>query len=139
MKKRKSTILKVFIVIIIIIIAYIGITIGGTYKYLKEYGYGINELPQTLAVYFHLSKGFTVEEKEGGDSIFIGRENWENYDNVVEKRGYKEIERYGTAGLYKKGNSKNEEYDFSITATEDWCHWFRIYIIDNDYKIEDFN
>lgn len=136
--KGKRTKLKIFITIIIILLLYAGIIIGGTYKYLKEYGYGVDELPKTLAVYFHLSKGFTVEKEESGDSIFIGREDLTTYTHFAEKRGYKS-EQYGSMIAYIQSNSKNEEWDFSITATEEWCHWFRIYIIDNDYRIEDFD
>ena len=136
--KRKRTKLIIFITITIILLSYAGITVGGTYKYLKEYGYGVDELPKTLAVYFHLSKGFTVEEKVNGDSIFIGRENLTVYNYFAAKHGYKN-EQYGLTLAYKQSNSKKEVWDFSITATEDWCHWFRVYIIDNDYRIEDFD
>lgn len=139
--KGRRTKLKIFIAIItiiIILLLYAGIAVVGIYEYLKEYGYGVDELPKTLAVYCHLSKGFTVEKEESGDSIFIGREDLLFYTYFVEKHGYK-CEQYGSTLSFIESNSKNQEWDFSITATEDWCHWFRVYIIDNDYKIEDFD
>lgn len=134
---RKRTKLKIFMSISCVLLLYIGITIGGIYKYLKEYGYGVKELPQTVAVYFHLDDGFTVKEKENGSSVFIGRENLLFYNDLIKKYGYREIDRLGTVFVYKKEDSE-EITDFTVSATGDWCHWFRVYVITNDYKIEDF-
>lgn len=133
---RKRTKLKIFVTIIIVLFIVILIPIGGIYKYLKEYGYGAEELPQTLAVYLHLDEGFTVK-KEDGVSIFIGRENLLFYSDLVEKYGYREIEQSGN-DLFCEKSEGEEDTGFVIGATEDWCHWFRIYVINNDYKIEDF-
>lgn len=57
--------------------------------------------------------------------------------DLVEKYGYREKDRLGTYLFYEK-NESEEGTGFVIGATEDWCHWFRIYVINNDYKIEDF-
>lgn len=112
----------------------IGVNAAGMYSNLKTYGYGVKELPQTLAVYFRLSDGFTVEEGEDGVSVFIGRENLDFYSDLVEKYAYKEIDRLAPDVFFENDEGKG----FVIGATEDWCHWFRIYIINNDYQIEDF-
>ncbi len=109
-------------------------------KYLKEYGYGIKELPQTTMVYFRLSNGFTVGQTEKGANIFIGRSDY-IYDEVFEKKGYYEADRMGLDGFYNKvGEIKENDYtfDFWISSTNDWCHWFRIYYISKNYPIENF-
>ncbi len=61
--------------IILVLFILLGVFFVGTelciMKYLKEYGYGIKELPQTTMVYFHLSKGFTVERADDNHSVFL--------------------------------------------------------------------
>lgn len=126
---------KIIIASLLLFLLYFIVTLIGINHYLNEYGYGINELPKTVAVYFNLSKGFTVEQKEDGESVFIGRHDY-IYEDLLKKKGYYETDRYGAMGLYTK-NEKGEETRIDILSTNDWCHWFRIYIIDGA-KIEDF-
>ena len=72
---------KIVTCILVVLVLYSTITIGGIYKYLKEYGYSAYALPQTLAVYFGLSNGFTVYEiPDSETSVFIGRQQ-----KIVEK------------------------------------------------------
>lgn len=136
--KKRSPLKKVIVIFFILFCMFFIATEAGIMKYLKEYGYGIKELPQTTMVYFHLSKGFTVEEIDGV-STFIGRHDY-IYDRVFEKKGYYETDRLGSAGYYKKGEDKKGEhnFDFSIYSTDNWCHWFRVYQMNKDYTIEDF-
>lgn len=108
-------------------------------KYLKEYGYGIKQLPKTTLVYFHLSKGFTVST-EGKHSIFIGRDSY-IYDDFLQKKGYYKSDQMGLVYAYRKEGkdySADNVHEFHITASNDWCHWFRVYGIGGGYKIEDF-
>ena len=134
MKVFKKTITCIFILMLL----YLTITIGGIYKYLKEYGYSAYALPQTLAVYFGLSDGFTVYEIPNSEtSVFIGRHDY-IYEELFNKHGYQEINRMGLVGYYKKNNSTNKYYDFGVGLQNEFCHWFRMYRISNGYKIEDF-
>ena len=129
---------KVVLGILILIILYFSITVGGIYKYLKEYGYSAYALPQTLAVYFGLSDGFTVYEIPNSEtSVFIGRHNY-IYEEIFEEQGYYEADRMGLLGLYNKTNVMTDEKDFSVMSHDEWCHWFRLYSISDGYKIEDF-
>ena len=129
---------KIVTCILVVLVLYSTITIGGIYKYLKEYGYSAYALPQTLAVYFGLSNGFTVYEiPDSETSVFIGRHDY-IYEELFNKYGYYEIDRMGLVGYYKKNDSTSEYYDFGIGSQNDLCHWFRIYRISKGYKIEDF-
>ncbi len=129
---------KIITYILILIILYLTITIGGIYKYLKEYGYSAYAIPQTMAVYFGFSDGFTVYEiPDSETSVFIGRHDY-IYEELFNEHGYKEIDRLGLVGYYKKDDSVNEHYDFGIGSQNEWCHWFRLYRISNGYKIENF-
>ena len=131
MKKK-----KIFIVIIaVIFLVYFIFTLISINHYLNKYGYSVRELPKTIAVYFHLSKGFTVEQTEDGKSTFIGRSNY-IYDNVLKKKGYYESDRHGESGIYTK-NENGKLYRLNLLNSNNWCHWFRIYILDGG-KIEDF-
>lgn len=123
-------------VIAALIIIYLCITFGGVYKYLTEYGYGIKELPKTAAVYFNISKGFTVKENDDY-TIFIGNHDY-IYKDLFAKKGYYEADRLGLVGLYNKSGIDTDPKDFSVFSTDDWCHWFRIYRITGDITIEDF-
>ena len=137
MKRKKIKI--VLLALPILCVIFFLFTEMNIMKYLKEYSYGEEELLQTTLVYFHLSEGFTVGN-EGEYSVFIGRHS-DIYEDVVGRKGYYEADRMGTTGFYnKKGEIKEEEhiFDFTITSTEDWCHWFRVYKLSDGYKIEDF-
>lgn len=129
---KKVTIITV---IVLLFLAYFVITLININHYLNEYGYGIKELPKTIAVYFHLSKGFSVEQNEDGTSIFIGRHDY-IYDDVFNKNGYYEFDRAGLLGIYTKVGYE-EQSKLYVLSTNDWCHWFRIYKMDGA-KIEDF-
>ncbi|MCI8641290.1 MAG: hypothetical protein HFJ59_05415 [Clostridia bacterium] len=126
---------KVIILFAFLFLAYFVFTVINIKYYLKEYGYSIKELPKTIAVYFHLSKGFTVEQNENDKSIFIGRHNY-IYDNVFKKNGYYNSERLGNSVIYIK-NENGKQIRLYVLSTDDWCHWFRIYKIEGA-KIEDF-
>lgn len=131
-QKRK----KVIICIIFLILTYFLFTAIQINHYLNEYGYGIKELPKTVAVYFHLSKGFTVMQKENDTSVFIGRHDYNIYDKILAKRGYYRREKFGTSTIYMK-NENQKKFKLYVEATNNWCHWFRIYNI-RGAKIEDF-
>lgn len=133
-----NTIKRLLLVFVSVVFLYFTITVGGIYKYLKEYGYSAYALPQSLAVYFGISDGFTVYEIPNSDtSVFIGS-HYYIYEDIFNKYGYYEVERFGLVGYYKKHDSANEYYDFGIGSGDEWCHWFRLYRISNGYKIEDF-
>lgn len=136
----KSKKLKKFVLTLIVLFSLFFIaTEVCIMKYLKEYGYGIKELPQTTMVYFRLSNGFTVGETDS-QTIFIGRSDY-IYDKLFEKNGYYEADRMAMDGFYNKiGEIKenNHTYDFLISSSDDWCHWFRIYYIGKKYPIENF-
>ncbi|MDE6712256.1 MAG: hypothetical protein K2K20_00765, partial [Lachnospiraceae bacterium] len=124
MKLERKKIILFSIIIILFLTLWVGISIVGINEYLKEYGYSTNEMPQTLAVYFLLTKGFTVAENENS-STFIGN-HYYIYDDILEKNGYHLTEQMGTLYIYE-----NEEQSIiRITSSHDWCHWFRIYTID---------
>ncbi|MBR1593050.1 MAG: hypothetical protein IJ666_08620 [Ruminococcus sp.] len=132
LKKFLSAVLIIFIFFFIISEIFI-------YKYLKSYGYGTKELPKTTLVYFQLSKGFTVDEEENY-SVFIGRHSY-IYDDFLNKKGYYKSDQMGLVYSYREENksySSDNIHAFSITASNDWCHWFRVYRIGGGYKIEDF-
>lgn len=132
LKSNKKLIIVLIISIVVFLILWVGYTLYQISYYLKEYGYGMNELPKTVAVYFHLSKGFTVEEvEETGASIFIGRHNY-IYDDVLKKKGYEQIDRNGTLIIYKNKDGSI----IKIGEQSEWCHWFRVYVITD--RIENF-
>lgn len=63
------------------------------------------------------------------------------YEDIMEKNGYYECDRMGEAGFYSKISEErtNEfDHDFCIVSKNDWCFWFRVYSINNGYRIEDF-
>lgn len=131
MKLKRKEIILFSVTIILFLTLWVGISIVGINEYLKEYGYSTNEMPQTLAVYFLLTKGFTVAENEDVTaSTFIGN-HYYIYDNILEKNGYHLTEDMGNLYIYE-----NEDQSIiRITPSHDWCPWFRIYTIDG--KIED--
>lgn len=134
MKKLK----RLISCIVVLLILYLAVSVGGICKYLNEYGYSISLLPQTLAVHFGISDGFTVYTNPDNDtSIFIG-DHYYIYEDLFKKYGYYECERLGLVGLYNKTGDRKDTVDFSICSQNEWCHWFRIYSITDGYKIEDF-
>lgn len=76
---------KIFVVLLILFVVFFIGTELCIMKYLKEYGYGIKELPQTTLVYFHMSKSFTVERVDDSNTVFIGRSDY-IYDKVFDKK-----------------------------------------------------
>jgi hypothetical protein len=47
----------------------------------------------------------------------------------------------GEAGFYSKISEERTndfDHDFCIVSKNDWCFWFRVYSINNGYRIEDF-
>ncbi|WP_028510076.1 hypothetical protein [Ruminococcus sp. NK3A76] len=104
--------------------------------YLKSYGYGIKELPQTTLVYFHLSEGFSVDDS----GRFIGRHSYSFYNELFEEKGYYKSDQMGLDLFYKKTGNKNDDHhhDFVLSCCNEWCHWFRLYDLTDDMRIEDF-
>ena len=133
--KHMSRLVKCAVIIALVLIAFVIFSLFRMNYYLNEYGYGKNELPKTAAVYFHLSKGFTVLEYDNGDSCFIGRSAG-TYNDILEKNGWHEVNRLGTVGYYKKYNGKDEPKSIEVLSSDDWCNWFRVYYIHSG-KIED--
>lgn len=140
-----KTWIKPILVIFAIVVLFIGINSICIYKYLSEYGYGIKELPQTVAVWLRLSDGFTVEVNDDEDNnhftLFIGRSDIQDYIKKYEKAGYT-AEQEGSDISIDKSNSQDDKLHVGIGGMEEWCHWFRIYILytDNEdiIKIENF-
>ncbi|SEL50723.1 hypothetical protein SAMN02910353_02767 [Ruminococcus sp. YRD2003] len=109
------------------------------YENLKSYGYGVKELPETTLVYLHLSDGFTVSTEEN-HSVFIGRHSY-IYDDLLQKKGYYKSDQMGLVYSYRKEGKDykaDNVHEFHITASNDWCHWFRVYDMSGGYKIEGF-
>lgn len=80
-------IIKPIVVIFTILLGYICVNSVIIYHYLHEYGYGINELLKTVAVWMRVSDGFTVPESDNAD-FFIGRSYSGYYKKMCEKKGY---------------------------------------------------
>ncbi|MCM1506678.1 MAG: hypothetical protein NC177_06040 [Ruminococcus flavefaciens] len=125
---------KIIAVILSILVVFFVATEMCILKYLKEYGYGINKLPETTLVYFHLSKGVTVRCNGKDNSVVIGRHDY-IYDDVFSEKGYSLSEQMGTVFYYENENNSDS---FSCYLTDKWCHWFRIYELSPSYRIEDF-
>ena len=127
---------KLLIIIAAIIAVFFVSTEACIYYYLKSYSYGFKELPQTTLVYFHLSKGFSV----GNGGAFIGRHSFKFYDELFEEKGYYKSDQMGLVLYYKKTENKNEDYhhDFDLLCSNEWCHWFRVYELSDNMRIEDF-
>lgn len=132
---KKVIVRTVIIVVTLLFLTYFIVTLININHYLNEYGYGIKELSKTVSVYFHLSKGFTVEQNEDGKSVFIGRHDY-IYDDILNKKGYYKFDMSGSLSIYTKIGYE-EQSKLYVLSTNDWCHWFRIYVIDGA-KIEDF-
>lgn len=127
---------KIIISIALLLIAFIGFSVVSLInisKYLKEYGYDNSKLLDTYCVYLGLEKGFTVELNDGY-TTFIGTDDTEVYEKALKKKGYNQVEQMGTDYFFE--NDKKEK--IVIGATDKWCHWFRVFILDGKYKIEDF-
>ncbi len=136
-EKKKISFGKIISFILLVIVIAFCINAGCILYYLNNYGYGVKELPQTLSVYFKLSDGFTVKESKDGTSYFISGENFmSECDELLEKHGYEKVDMKSSVLYFSKQGSESEKHDFSIKGTDDDCYWFRVYKIDNDYKIE---
>lgn len=123
-KFHKNMIKKIIMCIVLLFLVYFIFTLISINYYLNKYGYSVRELPKTVAVYFHLSKGFTVEQTEDGKYIFIGRHD-DIYEEILKKEKF-EADRYGASVLYTKYED-GKQIRLSIVGTNYWCHWFRIY------------
>ncbi|MBR1764525.1 MAG: hypothetical protein IJ746_03940 [Ruminococcus sp.] len=134
---KMKIIKRVLIVLAVGLLAFLLLTEVCIYTYLREYGYGMKELPRTTLVYFHLNNGFTVKEKNG-ESTFIGR-NAIIYEDMLEDRGYKKVDQMGIDLFYKKGDASDDgrRYDFNLVIGNEGCHWFRLYYLSNGYTIEE--
>lgn len=125
----KKKIIFIILSILLILITFMIFTICNIIQKLDEYGLWKDKLPQTLAVYFHLSKGFTIDEGTKG-TVFIGRHNI--YTDIMKKNGYSLSEQLGN-GYWYENKEKNV---VTIVAENEWCHWFRLYSFSE--KIENF-
>lgn len=129
---------RITVGILISVLLILGVIVGGTYKYLREYGYTVYALPKALSVYFGFSDGYTIYYIPDSEStVFIGKRT-SDYNWFFQTRGYDEVDRYGSVSYYKKQDSTNEGYDFGVWSSDDRCHFFRLYRISKGYKIEDF-
>lgn len=129
MKKILSTSMLVVAALALIFASFTEINI---YRNLKTYGYGASELVPATLVYMRLSDGYTVE-CENGMSEYIGRHDSDHYDTLMSSNGYDCVDRMGRVTIYQK-----EDRQQIIEATDDWCHWFRVYKMDSGHQIEDF-
>lgn len=129
MKKILSTSMLSVAAALLIFASFTEISI---YKNLKAYGYGASEVVPTTLVYLGLSDGYTVDT-EDGMTQYIGRHNAEYYDDLMSTNGYECIDRMGTATIYQKDDTQQ-----LILATDDRCHWFRVYKMGSGHQIEDF-
>ncbi|MBO5408729.1 MAG: hypothetical protein J6A61_04960 [Clostridia bacterium] len=129
---------RVGICFLVTVLLMMGVVAGGTYYYLKEYGYTIYALPKALAVCLGFSDGYTIYDiPESETTVFIGKSRGD-YNWFFQSRGYDEVERFGTVAYYKKQDSTKEAYDFAVWSSDDWCWFFRLYRIGKGYRIEDF-
>lgn len=104
-------------------------------KALFDNGYGLEELSGTSMVFFHISKGYTVDTTDGGKmSVFIGRSK-NTYREYFADKGYKSIYEYDGVTYYGKNG---KESDFGFKETDVSCFWFTVYEISSDYPIESF-
>lgn len=128
--RKKKIVVGIIIGLIILFMSNLIINVVAIKSYLNKYGFSANELPKTIAVYYHLNKGFTVKEFEDGQTLFIGSHN-NIYGKLLEKKGYHFI--------YQEGNSlgyENESGDvIRLFLSNDWCHYFRVYTM--NAKVED--
>lgn len=76
-----------------------------------------------------------MEQNEDGKSVFIGRHDY-IYDDILNRKGYYKSDMSGSLSIYTKIGYE-EQSKLYVLSTNDWCHWFRIYVIDGA-KIEDF-
>ncbi|MBQ9807793.1 MAG: hypothetical protein IJM55_02885 [Ruminococcus sp.] len=140
MTRKRTLFRRILLLVLAGVGSFVLLTVCGIYFYLYRFGYGLRELPKTLAVFCHLSDGFTVEERQYGDrayTVYIGRNDSEHYTDLMEEKGYEETDRRGAVGVYSIP-AEGSDTSFSIAETLEWCFWFRLYEIDNGYRIEDF-
>lgn len=122
-------VIKLIVVIFTILLGYICVNSAIIYNYLREYGYGINELPKTVAVWMRVSAGFTVAESDNAD-FFIGRSYSGYYKKMCEKKGYY-VEQMGR-DMTATNSQKRYESIYFGPDIDVWCHWFRLYEICSD-------
>lgn len=134
-EKTKRRIKKTAIIILSAFAAFLILSSAAIINYLYKYGFGLREYPKTLAVYLHLSKGFTVSENDGG-SVFIGRHDY-IYDDLLEEKGLYEEQGDSSFLYYYTNRNCDGKYKFCIYMENEWCHWFRVYTV-SDGKIEDY-
>ena len=134
--KVVKKILVVFVIILVVSLGWVGYVSSASYRYLKEYGYGTGEIPKVLAVYFHLSDGYTVKKEKDGQSLFIGNADSSYYEESWNPKCYQCVDREGQELFFetKVGAPKPEK--FEISTTEKSCHWFGIYLMTNGQTVE---
>ncbi|MBR1750452.1 MAG: hypothetical protein IJ740_06135 [Ruminococcus sp.] len=133
---KEKPLKKLLMIIAVIIAAFFIFTELCIYYYLKTYGFGIKELPQTTLVYFHLSTGFVAEENDDMKTV-IGGHSIDAIEDKLEKDGYYMYEQMGLDQFYKKNENKDKpnHYDLWISCGNEWCHWFRVYYTDKDFEL----
>ena len=139
MKLVRKIMRKIFIVLeiaLVIALVWSAYVSCASYRYLKEHGYGKSEIPKVLAVYYHLSDGFTLKSSKDGSSEFIGNADSTYYEDSWKPSEYKYSDRLGRTIFYVAKDKKTKPQKFEIDLTEDSCHWFAIYQMDHGQTIE---
>ncbi|MCR5736083.1 MAG: hypothetical protein K6G64_00365 [Eubacterium sp.] len=135
-KKIMRKIMLVLEIALVIVLAWSAYVSCASYHYLKEYGYGKGEIPKVLAVYYHLSDGFTLKSNKDGSSEFIGNADFSYYQDTWKPKRYQCVDREGQDLFFETKVGTPKPKQFEISTTKKSCHWFGIYLMSNGQTIE---